>query len=475
LLDTYRQVLDDAQVFAALSQRRLGVVATEWEVLPGGTSRQDKRAAALIEAILAALPWDAITTHMHYGVFFGHAVAEVLWQRDGADIVPESIQVRDQRRFAWRPDGTLMLLTVGAPLGEPLPPKKFWSYATGSTHVDDPYGMGLAHWCYWPVQFKRGIAKLWLIALDKYASPTALGHFPPGASEDERTKLLAALEAIRSQAALILPDGMTAELLSASRAGSADYDVSARYWDTAISKVILGHSAGADATPGRLGGEDNAGDVRADLVKSDADVLCGSANDTWVRWVTEWSVPGAMPPKVWRRTTEDEDLSARAERERKIYDLGYRPTLAQVIDTYGGEWERVEAAPSPGVLPDPATPKADDDGGALPAEAPASRIGDADPDDPATNLAGPLSVPDYAEQQAEAFGRAAEPAVSALVARIREELDTAIDAGQAPAEFAARLLHLYPSLPGGALTAVMGEALTAAELAGRLAVVEGRP
>ena len=471
-LDTYRQVLDDSQVMAALCQRRLGVVATEWEVLPGGTSRQDKKAAALIEAILAALPWDAITAHMHYGVFYGHALAEILWQRDGTHIVPESIQVRDQRRFAWRPDGTLMLLTVGAPLGEPLPPKKFWTYATGATHADDPYGMGLAHWCYWPVQFKRGIAKLWLIALDKYASPTALGHFPPGASEDERAKLLAALEAIRSQAALILPDGMTAELLASSRSGGADYDVAARYWDNAVSKVILGHSAGADATPGRLGGEDGAGDVRADLVTADADILCGSANATWVRWVTEWSFPGAMPPKVWRRTTEDEDLSARAARERLIFDMGYRPTLAQIIDTYDGEWERVaapaapaeEAAAGPDGAPGAAPPAPTD---SPPAAAP-SRVGDADPDDKAANLAAPLPRIDGQDLIDAELARDTRGVQQAAMERLLAPILAALADGLTPEEIMARMDDWYGALDDSLLQELLERGLAAADAIGRL-------
>lgn len=479
-LDTYRQVLDDAQVFAALTQRRLGVIATEWEVLPGGTTRQDKKAAALIEAILAALPWDAITAHMHYGVFYGHALAEMLWQRDGTHIVPESIQVRDQRRFAWRPDGTLLLLTVGAPLGEPLPPKKFWSYATGATHADDPYGMGLAHWCYWPVQFKRGIAKLWLIALDKYASPTALGHFPPGASKDERAKLLAGLEAIRSQAALILPEGMTAELLAASRSGGADYDVAARYWDNAVSKVILGHSAGADATPGRLGGEDGASDVRADLVTADADVLCGSANATWVRWVTEWSLPGAMPPKVWRRTTEDEDLSSRAARERLIFDMGYRPTLAQIIDTYDGEWERVAAAAAaeaPGA--EPGADAADGDDAAPPAGEPAaqpdappaaapSRHGDADPDDPAANLAAPLPRLDGQDLIDAELARDTSGLQQAAMERLLAPILAALADGLTPEECLARMDDWYGALDDSLLQELLTRGMAAADAIGRL-------
>jgi phage gp29-like protein len=330
-LDLYAQVLDDWQVFSALQARRLAVCATEWEVIPGGTMRRDKQAAEHIEAILDALSWDQITAQMHVGVFHGYAVAECLWQKDGAHVVPGDLRVRDARRFAFRPDGTLALLTVAhASDGEAMPDRKFWAYQTGATHADDPYGMGLAHWCYWPVQFKRGNVKLMLIALDKYASPTALGHFPNNATAAEKTRLLRALEAIRSQAALILPEGMTAELMSASRSGSADYLGALAYWDGAINKVIGGHSASQDATPGRLGGEDMGRTVRADLVTADSDILNASANATWVRWVTEWSFPGAAAPKIWRRMDEDEDLGQRAEREAKVYTMGYRPTLATV-------------------------------------------------------------------------------------------------------------------------------------------------
>lgn len=459
MLDTYVAALTDAQVFAALQQRRLAVVSTEWEVIPGGTRRADKKAAELIEAVLDALPWDQITARMHFGVYYGQAVAECLWMRDGASIVPDQIRVRDPRRFGYRPSGEQVLLTTTNPLGDPLPDRKFWTFRTGAWHDDEPYGMGIAHWCYWPVAFKRGIAKLWLVNLDKYASPTALGRFPPSASDEERAKLLAALAAIRSQAAIILPEGMEAELLSADRSGAADYFQASGYWDAAISKVILGHSAGADSTPGKLGGEDGASEVRADLVQADADVLCASANQSWVRWVAEWSVPGAVPPRIWRRTEEDEDLGIRAEREAKIYTMGFRPTLAQVIETYGGEWEPVspqaQAVPQE-AAPEQAQPQAPGDPAAPPPAPPR-------PPEQTSDLAAPVARPDPIAAQLDRLEREAAPLVDGLLATVRAELDQAADM---PA-FAARLLELYPDLDTADLTDLLARAFAATELAGR--------
>lgn len=455
-LDLYWEVLDDWQVASVLLQRREAVVSTDWEVIPGGTSRKDKTAAQFIQAILDALPWDSISRQMHFGIFFGHAVAECLWATDGAQVVPSEIRVRDARRFAYRPDGSLVLLTQAhATDGEPLPPRKFWTFQTGSVHGDDPYGMGLAHWCYWPVQFKRGTIKLMLVFLDKFASPTALGHFPPSATPAERTRLLRALEAIRSQSALILPEGMTAELLSAARSGTVDYLEANRYWDAAISKVIAGHSAAADATPGRLGGEDSSREIAENLVAADADLLNSSANLSWVRWCVDWSYPGAAYPLIWRRTEEDEDLNTRAERETKIYTLGYRPTLAQIQETYGGEWEAREAAST--VTQAPIGAKAP------PTEPPTV--------DPAT-FAELKTIPDaqaLLDAQADQ-----DPGWQEVMDALLAPIFQALDQGLSPEEILARMDEWYPQMDTGKLEDLLNRGLIAAETLGRLEAASHR-
>ena len=63
-------------------------------------------------------------------------------------------------------------------------------------------------------------------------------------------------------------------------------------------------------------------EVRRDLIKADADLLCESFNRGPVRWLTDWNVPGAAYPRVFQQTEPADDLNGRAERERKIFDLG---------------------------------------------------------------------------------------------------------------------------------------------------------
>ncbi|HAS85283.1 MAG TPA: portal protein, partial [Candidatus Competibacteraceae bacterium] len=346
--DIYKQVLSDWQVRSTFAQRQLALTACEWEVEPGGSKRADKNAAALLEEQLKTVGWDDATQGMHFGVFYGFAVSECLYARDGSTVGLDRIKVRDRARFAYDAKMQLRLLTAkDSWKGEWLPDRKFWQFCTGADHDDDPYGMGLAHWLYWPVQFKRGNLKFWLIAAEKFGSPTAVGWFPPNTSADDRAKLLAALKAIQTESGIRVPEGIRIELLEAQRASGLDYERLCIYLDQAIAKITLGQVMTSEAVGGQYKA-DVQNSVRQELIKADADLLCESFNRGPARWLTEWNYPGAASPRVFRLTEPEEDLNGRAERESKIFTMGYRPTLAMVEEVYGGEWEEVKTAdPSP--------------------------------------------------------------------------------------------------------------------------------
>ncbi|MDR2221008.1 MAG: DUF935 domain-containing protein [Methylobacillus sp.] len=353
----YQEVLRDEQVKACVEQRFRGVISRPWEVVPGGDKRIDKQAAVFIREQIDALNFDAITEKMLYGVFYGYAVAEALWDSDGSRIVLKDIRVRDRRRFGFAPDMTLRLKTSQKPLGEALPDKKFWSFCVGADHDDEPYGLGLAHWLYWPVFFKRSGIRFWLTYLEKFGTPTLAGEYPQGTPEEDQNKLLQSLRDARQDSALVMPEGMKVNLLEATRAGSADYTELYERMDAAIARATLGQTASTQGTPGRLGNDDLQGDVRLDIVKADADLVCMSLNATIVRWLTEWNFPGAALPQVWRIVEEAEDLKTRADRDSTITGMGFKPSLKYIADTYGGEWTEKEAQPpiNPQINPQPDT------------------------------------------------------------------------------------------------------------------------
>ena len=478
--DIYRQVLSDTQTASALEQRRLAVIASEWQVVPGGERRQDKRAADFLKEQLDALKWDNVTGKAHFGMFYGFAVAEAIYARDGRHVVIDRLPVRDRARFGFAPDFSLRLKTTEKPDGEKLPPNKFWVFCAGADHDDEPYGLGLAHWLYWPVQFKRNGVKFWLLHSEKYASPTAWGKFPQGTPQADQAKLLATLTAIQIDSGIITPEGMEIDLIEATRAGGLDYNALVSYMDAMIAKRVLGQTSSLEVTPGRLGNETLQQKVRADLVKADADLINGSANDSWVRWLIDWNFPGAAYPQVWRETGEPEDMTERASRDKVIFDMGFKPSLAYIIDTYGGEWEEKETPPA--LLQPPgqgrqtgAQPESDDDtdddtgpeddGGGSP-QMPSGND-DAELADDGLSAFDPDHdvVDDYAQQ----LGKATQPLINEAIAQL-----LALTAGLTTLDqVLARLSEI--TVNESELVAVLARAITAAELAGRFEIVDVSP
>ncbi|MCF7964012.1 MAG: DUF935 domain-containing protein [Methylobacter tundripaludum] len=344
----YEDIARDDQVKTCRQQRELALIAKEWAVEPGDSSRKAKKASDRLKVFLNRLEWDQKTQKMLGSVLFGYSVAEILWATDGFEITAADIKVKNRKRFGFLPSGELRLRTVANQMdGEALPAGKFWAFSCGADNDDEPYGLGLGHYLYWPVFFKKNGIKSWLLFLDKFSQPTTVGKYPAGASDAEKNRLLQALAAIQNSTAIRIPDGMVVELLEAQRSGTADYTALYDRMNAAISKVYIGHSAGADSTAGKLGGEDNADDVREDLIKADADLICGSFNRTFVRWLTYYNDgPDVAPPRVWRKVEPPEDLAATASRDKTLFDMGFKPTLKYITDTYGDGYEE-KTAPEP--------------------------------------------------------------------------------------------------------------------------------
>ena len=355
-LEIYEQVKSDWQVKACFEQRRNAVTSAEWQVDAASDRRVDKQAAEWARTQLERIGWDRITDRMLWGVFYGFSAAELIWEVQDGLLGWKSAKVRNRRRFKFAPDGALRLLTPQRMFdGEPAPAPYFWHIATGADHDDEPYGIGLAHWLYWPTLFKRNDITLWLTFLDKFASPTALGKFQPGASAEEKNRLLAALRAIRSESGVAIPEGMVIELMSAARSGTADYQAMHDAMDEAIAKAILGQTMTTE-DGGSMAQAKVHMDVRQDIVKADADLICESFNLGPLRWLTMFNFPNAEPPRVYRILEEEEDLNTKAERDTKVMAMGFKPSIEYVRETYGDHWEEKQPEPEPAAAAVPGAP-----------------------------------------------------------------------------------------------------------------------
>ncbi|WP_066546801.1 phage portal protein family protein [Sphingomonas sp. CCH15-F11] len=369
----YDQILRDDQVYSTLQQRIGAVVSRDWEVVAGDEDDpRSKVAAEEFSRMLRRIGWDNITRKMLFASFYGYAVAEVMWTND-FDFA--AIKVRHARRFRYDAEDRLRMLSTASPRGEVLPERKFWVHAVGGSNDDEVYGVGLAHWLYWPVLFKRNGIRFWNIFLDKFGTPTAMGKYPRGSSPTDIRNLLNALSAIATDSGFVVPEGMAVELLNAARSGVGDYAELCRYMDGAIAKVVLSQTMTTDDGASRAQGQVHEG-VKLEVIKSDADLQTDSFTAGPARWWTDFKYgPDVAAPIVRRIVEEEEDLAESAKTDEIHARQGWVRTADSFNEKYGEGFVRKAdpdapegSAPPPSTTPapeqfDPADPATGDPAG----------------------------------------------------------------------------------------------------------------
>lgn len=342
-LKIYDELERDCHAAADLGKRKLAVIARPWDVTPASEDAIDVEAADLVRMALERIQFDLITENFLDATLKGFSVGEVMWEVVDGKVLPKDIIARNQRRFVMTLQGDARLITRDAMMeGIELPARKFIVHRFGAKD-GSPYGCGLGSKLFWPVMFKRQSITFWMVFADKFGSPTAHGKYPVGSTAGEQAKLLAALQAISQDAGIITPEGMDIALIEAARSGTVDtYEKLCRYMDEQISKAVLGGTMSTTASPGGLGSgqADVQNEVRLEVSKADADLLSATLQRTLVQWIVEYNLPGAKLPAVYRNFSNAEDLKARAERDKLIYELGYEPSEQYIIETYGDGWTK---------------------------------------------------------------------------------------------------------------------------------------
>jgi phage gp29-like protein len=424
-LTLFDRLLDDDVAMSNLQQRRLAITSRDWEVTPGDDEdERSVKAAEDFKDMLDGVGFDRVTGGLHNAVWFGYAVGEAIWTtkvKDGRRLIwLDSIVVPDRRWFGFNHAGELR----NGFEGEELPPNKFFTVRTGGTHDFAFYGLGLAHWVYWPVWFKRAVTRFWALFLEKLANPTVVAEFVEGMDEKEKNALLSTLVAIGSESAVLVPPGTAEQLkfMEAERSATGSpYKDFITEQNESIMRIVLGQPGTSKATPQGVGGKQAEvhADVKHEIIKADADLICEAINTTVARWVTRWNYgEDVAPPRVFRILDDEEDLNTTAERDVSLKSLGWERTDESFEQTYGEGYERKE---QPEAKVDPLT--------GLPYDKPVAPGGppanDDDEEDPRKAAQFTAEEEEEIDRLTAALMDDTNPIVTEFAASIRESLATA--------------------------------------------------
>lgn len=266
----------DLHLGGILQTRKLAVSGLDWEVQPASDSAEDEAIAASAKEMIEYIEnFEDVILDMMDAVGKGFAVQEIMWEMSEGKVWAKELKWVHQRRFTFNTPTILLeyprLLTDDNPVwGEELLPNKFVVHKYRARSGATARG-GLLRPCSFMYLFKNYDIKDWVVFNELFSVPMRVGKYKPGAGAEEKEDLKRAVFNLGVDAAAVISDNTIIELLESKLRGDAGtFTDLAEFCDKAMSKGVLGHTGSAEGTPGKLGGEDQAKQVRQDLVESDA-------------------------------------------------------------------------------------------------------------------------------------------------------------------------------------------------------------
>ncbi|WP_439640080.1 DUF935 domain-containing protein [Nevskia sp.] len=382
-----------------------------------------------------------------------YSVHEIVWQR-GAKWLPQ-YEWRDPRwfRFDRETGRELRLKDPQAPIdGLALQPYK-WIVHRPSLKTGLPIRCGLARLVAFAWICKAYAQKDWNAFAEIFGLPLRIGRYGPGATAKDISVLRHAVQSLGSDAAAILPASMSIEFHEAAKNGGGDlYERLCDYLDRQISKAVLGQTMTADAQKTGLGSNNASvhNEVRNDIRDDDAQDAEETLNrDLVVPYVILNYGPRKAYPRITFPIREPEDLAALVKNVTALVPFGLQVEESVMRDRLGFP----EPAENAVLLKAPSRPVAS------PTQEPTEQALNA-------RQSAPLNTPD---RQIARLAAQADPIVAELTAPIAAILA----ACNSFEEFRERVTDTYRELDDRALSALLTQALTAAQLAGRYELLLG--
>ena len=340
----YRELLSDAHVWACVQSRKAGILSLNWEIDRG---KAKSRQAKVIEDVFNNLDMHAIISQILDASLFGFQPMEVIWKNIGSQIIPVDIKAKPVEWFVFDDENRLKLRTKENWLGELLPDKKFLLPQFNPSY-QNPYGERILSRVFWPVVFKKGGLKFWVIFTEKYGMPFLIGKHPRGASKEDTDSLADMLEDMIQDAIAVIPDDSSVEIQEASKNSSADiYEKLIDKMNSEVSKAILGQTLTTElGAKGSFAASKIHMEVREEIVDSDKRMVEKTLNQL-IKWIYElnFSDQSNMPVlSLWEE--EDVDLNL-AQRDKTLSDSGVKFTKEYYMKAYGFEEEDIQSVAPP--------------------------------------------------------------------------------------------------------------------------------
>lgn len=314
-IETYRDLKNDPHLWSCIQSRKSGMLPLEYQILPMGAENQ---IVELIQKIFYNLDIQKIERDILEAVLFGFQPLEVKWSLDeSADrLVPVDLLPKPQEWFSYDRQGKLLFRKAGSIQAVEIPDFKIINVQYEATEMN-PYGHSLLAKCYWPITFKNGGLKFWVVFAEKFGMPMVIGQYLRGATQDEIFQLAEKLATMTQDTAIVTPSDIKVELREAGRSSSvALFRDLIKYCNAEISKAILSQTLTTELDMGSYAASMVHYKIRREVVMSDIR-LVESAFNTLIKFIVDLNFAGGKYPK-FKIIFNDGDNAQKIERDAKL-------------------------------------------------------------------------------------------------------------------------------------------------------------
>ena len=184
--------------------------------------------------------------------------------------------------------------------------------------------------------FKNYDIKWWLTFAEKILG-YRIGKYDVS-QPDQKNLLITAVQGLAEDSAAVISKDSQIEFvqMAAQAATHLVYGDLQKWVDDTYGQLVLGHTGSSQATPGKLGGEDMAKEVKQEFVEADAEIIDAAISDDLFRpYVIANYGPQEGYPYCQTDVSQALDMKKETDIDLNLQKMGYPITMRYVKEKYG--------------------------------------------------------------------------------------------------------------------------------------------
>lgn len=323
---------------AVLGTRKRALTGIPAVVEAASERHTDQQMADAVRNLVEAPMMRDLLDHMTDAIGKGFAVSEIMWETSAREWRPVAFLDRDPRHFVFDrlTQRELRLVDMAVPDGVPLAPFKFVRHLP-RLKSGIPIRSGLAKPAGWAFIFKGYTLKDWMAFCEVFGMPLRIGRYGPQSTEEDRRRLLSAVRNIGTDAAAIVPEGMSIEFAEVKGGNTRDpvFAGFAQYIDAQLSKLVLGQTMTTDNGASMAQAKVHE-HVRLDILAADARQLEATVNRDVIKPFIDLNYgPQKTYPRFTLPVESPEDLKTLADNVKTLTMAGVRLSEGELRDRFG--------------------------------------------------------------------------------------------------------------------------------------------